>query len=659
MFNFKPPVLVLFISFIGTFCFKIAHSIESIFTTPDVFITSKIKPTKDYESDRGNILHDSHELEKSRKYSIGQMLKDLPGIASQGLGNASRPVIRGLGNSRVKILQNSSSLADVSEFGEDHIVGYDPILIDKIEVIKGPGTLLYGNNGFAGVVNIINPLIAVDKPLADENYELGFGYKTSGGELGTALKLSKSVNNFTVRGSGSLLSAGPYDLANVSTKQANSSKFMSSGGVGITYNDGENFLGVSLDKLEAVYQNPGAEGEENMTSLNPTRNTVSFNSSLALNYMVFEKFNLEGSVSEYNHAERTGDGNNHNITFFNDLYELKTSLNHKSLFNQNLEGLIGFHFQNKNQGATGSEEGHLTPTKTNSFAFFVLEKLKFDLFDLDLGGRVESVNLKTTKYDRGFFPVAFSSTVKREIIPNNNVFLGFDFTQRAPNAVELFADGPHHALENIETGNANLDKESSYNVSLGYNYDKDLNKLKIEAYYNYINDFIAADRNGNTQDVEGEDFNVVIHDQYNALFTGVELTGQYGITKIDDFDFLANFVGEFLKGYRTSNDKAITRIPQSKVNVGLQLLNEEWDTNLKYYHYFDKEFTGPFYTRTGGHSRLDFDLTKDFSYSGLSGHAMFNVSNLLDTVGRDHLEAKKGQVQLPGRSFNFLLRFYY
>ena len=106
------------------------------------------------------------------------MLKDLPGIASQGLGNASRPIIRGLGNSRVKILQNSSSLSDVSEFGEDHIVGYDPILIDKIEIIKGPGTLIYGNNGFAGVVNIINPLIVIDKPLSDENIQLGFGYKT-------------------------------------------------------------------------------------------------------------------------------------------------------------------------------------------------------------------------------------------------------------------------------------------------------------------------------------------------------------------------------------------------------------------------------------------------------------------------------------------------
>ena len=82
-----------------------------------------------------------------------------------------------------------------------------------------------------------------------------------------------------------------------------------------------------MDKLEAVYQNPGPEGEENMTSLNPTRNTINFDSSLALDYLIFEKFNLEGTVSEYNHAERTGDGNNHNITFFNDIYEIKTSLN--------------------------------------------------------------------------------------------------------------------------------------------------------------------------------------------------------------------------------------------------------------------------------------------------------------------------------------------
>ena len=636
-----------------------ADKLESIFIVPDVFVTSKIKPTTEYVGERGNILFEGHDIEKKRKYSIGDMLKDLPGVSTNGLGNASRPVIRGMKNSRVKILQNGGSTTDVSEFGEDHIVGFDPMLIDKIEIIKGPGTLLYGNNGFAGVVNIINPLIAVDKPITDQNMEANFGYRTSGGELKGSLKASQSVGNFTARLTGSLLSSGPYDLANTSDKQPNSSKFMGSGGVGLTYNDGKNYFGFSLDKLEAVYGNPGPEGEENMTSLNPTKNTFNFQSSLSLNNEYFNKFNLQGTVSEYNHSERTGDGNNHNINFFSDLYEIKTSLNHNSIIDGNSDGLIGFHFQNYDQGALGQEESHLVHTRTSSFALFALESFNFNLFDLDVGGRLESVNLKNTSLEKGFFPSAFSSTIKRKIFNNSNAFAGFDFTERAPNAVELFANGPHHAQEQFEVGESTMSVETSYNFSIGYSYNDGFDTLKIETYYNYIDDFIAADRDGTTTLVEGEDMNDVIFSQYNALFTGVEVSGQYAFAKINDFDIISNFMIDFLKGYRTSNDKALSRIPQTKMNFGIQALNEDWDANLAYYHYFDKDFIGPFQTRTGGHSRLDFDLTRDFNFSDLSGHLMFTASNLLDTVGRSHLEAKKANVQLPGRSFMFMLKMFY
>lgn len=637
----------------------LADKLESIFIVPDVFVTSKLKPTREYESERGNILFDGHDIEKNRKYSIGDMLKDLPGISSTGLGNASRPIIRGMSNSRVKILQNGGSTTDVSEFGEDHIVGYDPMLIDKIEVIKGPGTLLYGNNGFAGVVNIINPLIAVDQPLTDQNVEANFGYSTSGGELKGSLKAAQSVENFTARLTGSLLSSGPYDLANTSDKQTNSSKFMGSGGVGLTYNDGKNYFGFSLDKLEAVYSVPGAEGEENMTTLNPTKNTFNFQSSISLNTAYFNKFNLQGTVSEFNHAERTGDGNNHNINFFSDLYEIKTSLNHNSFIKNNSDGLIGFHFQNYDQGALGQEESHLVHTRTSSFALFALESFNFDLFDLDVGGRLESINLKNTSLEKGFFPGAFSSTIKKEIFAKNTAFAGFDFTERAPNAVELFANGPHHALEQFEVGSSTMSVETSYNFSLGYSYNDGLDTLKIETYYNYIDDFIAADRDGSTTVVEGEDMNNINFTQYNALFTGLELSGQYALAKIDDFDVISNFMMDFLKGYRTSNDKALSRIPQTKMNFGITAMNENWDANLAYYHYFDKDFIGPFQTRTGGHSRLDFDLTRDFNFSDLSGHLMFTASNLLDTVGRSHLEAKKANVQLPGRSFMFMIKMFY
>lgn len=635
-----------------------AENLETIFVAPNVFITSKIKPSQDFEGDRGNLLFESHDLEKNKQYSIGDMLKDMPGISSQGLRNASRPLIRGMSNSRVKILQNSSTLSDVSEFGEDHIVGYDPMLIDKIEIIKGPATLLYGNNAFAGVVNIINPLITVDKSLIDENIEANFGYSTSGGELKTALKANESFGDFSVRGMGSFLSSGSYDLANTSAKQVNSAKSNFSGGFGLTYNDGKNYIGLSADKLEAEYSLPGGEGEENLTTLNPTRNSINFKSGIYVNNNWIEQINIDGSVSEYSHAERVLQ-DKHNIEFFNDSYEIKTSLNHKSIINNNIEGLIGFHYQNLDQGAEGDEESHLTKTKTNSYGFFALEKFNYNSYEIDLGGRVESVNIRNTNHERGFFPVSFSSSVKKSFFENNTSFVGFDFTQRAPNPVELFASGPHHALENYENGNSSLNTENSYNFSLGHIYNKNLNKLHIETYVNYINDFIAADRDGSAVEVEGEDFNNVIHEQYNAMFTGVELSGNYEFAQYQDFKFLSNLMVDFLKGYRTSTDKALSRIPQSKLNIGLQAINEDWDTGLNYYHYFDKEFLGPHFTRTGGHSRLDFDLTRDFAYSGISGHLMFTAKNLLDVVGRSHLESKKDSVQLPGRSFNFLLKVFY
>ena len=66
--------------------------------------------------------------------------------------------------------------------------------------------------------------------------------------------------------------------------------------------------------------------------------------------------------------------------------------------------------------------------------------------------------------------------------------------------------------------------------------------LNNQTYYNYIDDFIAADRDGTTTLVEGEDMNNVNFNQYNALFTGLEVSGQYALARIDDFDIISNFI---------------------------------------------------------------------------------------------------------------------
>ena len=87
--------------------------------------------------------------------SLGETLSGLPGVTGTGFApGASRPVIRGLGEDRIKIVNNGVGVLDVSNVSPDHAVTLDPLLMDKIEVVRGPAALLYGPNGVGGVVNV-------------------------------------------------------------------------------------------------------------------------------------------------------------------------------------------------------------------------------------------------------------------------------------------------------------------------------------------------------------------------------------------------------------------------------------------------------------------------------------------------------------------------
>jgi iron complex outermembrane receptor protein len=89
--------------------------------------------------------------------TLGESLASQPGIASTYFGpGASRPVIRGLGGDRIRVLENGTGSIDASTVSPDHAVALDPLLIDRIEVVRGPAALLYGGNAVGGVVNVID-----------------------------------------------------------------------------------------------------------------------------------------------------------------------------------------------------------------------------------------------------------------------------------------------------------------------------------------------------------------------------------------------------------------------------------------------------------------------------------------------------------------------
>ena len=96
-------------------------------------------------------------LAARRASTLGETLDGLPGVAASGFGpNSSRPVIRGLDGDRVRMLDNGGASIDASSLSFDHAVAIDPLVVERVEVLRGPAALLYGGNASGGVVNTIN-----------------------------------------------------------------------------------------------------------------------------------------------------------------------------------------------------------------------------------------------------------------------------------------------------------------------------------------------------------------------------------------------------------------------------------------------------------------------------------------------------------------------
>ncbi|WP_152543563.1 TonB-dependent receptor plug domain-containing protein, partial [Methylibium sp. T29] len=101
-----------------------------------------------------------------RGSSLGETLSGLPGVSSSYFGpNANRPVIRGQDGDRIRVLNNAGATLDASALSFDHAVPIDPLVVERLEVLRGPAALLYGGSAVGGVVNAIDnriPKAAID-----------------------------------------------------------------------------------------------------------------------------------------------------------------------------------------------------------------------------------------------------------------------------------------------------------------------------------------------------------------------------------------------------------------------------------------------------------------------------------------------------------------
>jgi iron complex outermembrane receptor protein len=457
-----------------------------------------------------------------RAGTLGETLAGLPGVAGSGFGaNASRPVIRGLDGDRIRLLDNGAGLVDASNLSFDHAVAIDPLVVERIEVLRGPAALLYGGNATGGVVNTLDNRIprAPQAGLAGRA-ELRLG--GAAGERAGAAVLDGGAGGLAwhadvaTRRSDDLRTPRFTPLAEgeplaPATRVRNSASESQAGAIGAGWVSANGHAGFSLDRMDHDY---GVTVEPDVTIRLLRERAALAGEWRALAVPLLSSLSLKASRTRYAHEEVEGSGEV-GTRFASTGDEWRAELRHRPL--AGLEGVLGVQSERLDFSALG-EEAFVPGTTTRSDAVFLLEELRLGAAVFSAGLRSERVTV-SSKGDaadaeeprfgearvRRFTPGSASLGVRVELGGGWQASGTVGRTERAPAYYELFADGLHLATAAYEVGDPTLGPERSGHVEFGLAFRGQGSRVAVNVFSTRFSRYIALRDTGEVVTVEAEE----------------------------------------------------------------------------------------------------------------------------------------------------------
>jgi len=420
--------------------------------------------------------------------TLGETLSGTPGVSSSYFGpNASRPIIRGLDGDRIRILSNSGATVDASGLSYDHAVTADPISIERIEVLRGPGALLYGGSAVGGVVNVIDnriprePMEGVtgkaDLGLASGNRERAAAFMLEGGNQRLGLHadvFNRSTQDVRVPISLACTKEGVTSFAR---RICNSASDVRGGAVGGSLFFDKGYLGASV----STYSNDYGTVAEDEVTIDMRSQRYAVEGELRDLGGFVKSLKGQFSHTDYRHTEF--DAGAPGTLFKNRGNDFRLEARHAPL--GALEGVIGVQGEDTRFSADG-EEAFAPYSRTRQRAAFAHEELATSWGKLSFGARAESVEVQSlgnpvvarfVPASRNFNPGSLAMGALWNVAPAWQLTSNFSATQRAPKDYELFADGPHVATGAYEVGNPDLGKERSRHLDLGVQWKRGADNL--------------------------------------------------------------------------------------------------------------------------------------------------------------------------------------
>ncbi|CAN5612683.1 TonB-dependent receptor [soil metagenome] len=670
--------------------------------TEEVTVTASGSEESIFEAFQSVTAVGSSRIREQASTSVGEILEREAGVGKRSFGpGSSRPTIRGFESDRVLILQDGIRNGSLGFQSGDHGEPVDALNLERLEVIKGPATLLYGSNAIGGVVNAVT---------GDEN-DAHPGIRGSFSALGATNNRQGGVSGnveygyekFLMNGAVSLLREG--DFRTPLGQIPNSASRATGGNFGVGYFSDKYFIrgGIVLDRrrygvpyaplfeegafltgdceeepkvgkgepcqydifdIRDEFANSLPEVPDEQIDIKMRRNNFRFRGGFRDVQGPIAQGNFSIDFTDYQHSEiETEDGIDEIATTFdNDVFSFRAAF--KQAKYKNLTGQFGFEGFRRSYLTVGAESLIDGRVRHNNFAAFALQEFSFDRVALQFGGRVENNQYNPVNTDllgRDFTGFSGAAGVRFRLWEGAAFITNFSTSFRAPGLEEIYNLGPHIGTVTFEIGDLNLTRERSNGIELSLRQNFNRVRLNGSFYYYDIDNFVFLAPQDENDDglVDVEDgLPVGAFFQSDSRFTGLDLNADFDITNYLGAFVRADIVSARLKEF----DTAVPRIPPARLRLGLDLRYKGLSVRPEVLFASKKDFDNTFELETPTAGYRLFNINASYVYAKETYAHIFTVggTNLGDKLYRNHSNFIKDILPDQGRGLkaSYTIRFF-
>ncbi|MBA3597817.1 MAG: TonB-dependent receptor [Methylibium sp.] len=622
-----------------------------------------------------------------RASSLGETLSGLPGVSSSWFGpNANRPVIRGQDGERIRVLGNGGATLDASALSFDHAVPIEPLVVERLEVLRGPAALLYGGSAIGGVVNAIDNRIP-KSPLEGHAGALELRGGGAARERSTSALLEAGTGTGGTAGRGFVLHADAFkrrtdDLrvpdfdrpvesggSERRDRIVNSASDAEGGALGGSMVWGQGYLGASVDTYRNDY---GIVAEEDVL-IRMQRDKLALAGEWRELGGAIRTVRARLQATDYEHEEVEGTGEV-GTTFGNKGEDGRIELEHAPV--GGLKGVFGLQGESAKFEALG-EEAFVPNTETRQWALFIHEELALaGASRLSFGGRVERSRIESSG-DADSAEPKFGAAQDRRFTAISAALGGvwdlagslgdgwqatgnLAYTERAPASYELYANGVHLATSAFERGDADLDLERGGNLDVALEWKSGARRLRAGAFVSRFSNYIALLRSGEADFVsdEGDSFPVYAFEGVKARLQGIELEGAW--RAIDDAKGSLDLEAQLdaLRADNRSTGEPLPRIAPLRLRLGAAYSLAGWTLRGDVVRAQRQSRVPADDERTPAYTLLNLALSKQLTV-GFSDALLFvRLDNATDELAFNagSIATVRELAPLPGRSLSAGLR---